>query len=90
MILCTFYECEDSKQVSYVIRALNYHNGLQDFTTVIICKFESIFEVASSLKADYVQVTVCGISARHSGMYSSVATIWKFLMSCVMEIYIMI
>ena len=42
-----------------MIQALNYHNGLQDFPTVYrnnIYKFESMFEVASSLKSDHVQV----------------------------------
>ena len=58
-----------------MIRALNYHHGLQDFTVIVICKFERIFEVASSLKADNVQVAVCGISAKYSGMYIYLCTL---------------
>lgn len=61
---------DDAKDCSYIIRALNYHMGLQEFTVVMLCKLQSVFEVAAVIKSDKVQVAICGVtSSRHAGTY---------------------
>ena len=43
--------------------------GLQEFTTVFISHLESMFDVAATIKADKVQVAICGVtSARRTGV----------------------
>ena len=47
--------------------------GLQEFTIIFISNLESMFDVAATIKADKVQVAICGVTpARHTGMHMKV------------------
>lgn len=65
----------DCKQLVLIVRALNYHAGMQNFTIVFITDLKELNKTASELidTGDSTQVAVCGLQPRHKGKYDVIS-----------------
>ena len=61
---------EEAKQLALIVQAMNYQLGLQNFTVVFIFHLQDMYKIVDELKtiSDSVQVAVCGLTSRHTGM----------------------
>ena len=62
----------DCKQLVLIVRTLNYHAGMQNFTIVFITDLKEVNKIDSELTAacDSIQIAVCGLQPRHKGKHN--------------------